>query len=188
MKKILQNPLTLFLERHLAAALTVAITTLILLPLQDFLSLQIIVLLYLLPVILSTTLFGLTPGLLSGFLAFLTFNYFFIKPYNTLQVHALQDLISLIIFLVVAIVMSQLIGQARQGIRLARSREWEATRMYELISALSGLQDIDSIAQSLASHILETFDCEFVEVSIPARPGESAHTIQLPEGTSQPVF
>ncbi len=187
MKKILKNPISLFLGRHLAAVSAIAITTLILLPFADFLSLQIIVLLYLLPVILSTTLFGLTPGLLSGFLAFLTFNYFFIKPYHTLQVHALQDLISLIIFLVVAIVMSQLIGQARQGIRLARSREWEATRMYELISALSGLQDVDSIVQTLAGHILGTFPCEFVEVSIPARSGEAARTIRLPEGASRPA-
>jgi two-component system sensor histidine kinase KdpD len=87
---------------------------------------------------------------------------------------------------VVAIVMSQLIGQAREGARLARSREWEATHMYELISALSGLQDIDSIIQTLAGHILETFPCEFVEVAIPARPGESARTIQLPPGASRP--
>jgi hypothetical protein len=36
--------------------------------------------------------------------------------------------------------------------RLARSREWEATRMYELLSALSGLQDADQIAQALAHH------------------------------------
>jgi len=186
MKTEAYSPLILFLGRHLGALLAITLTTLVLLPFAGFLSLQIIVLLYLLPVILSTTLFGLTPGLLSGFLAFLTFNYFFIQPYHTLRVHALQDVISLIVFLVVAVVMSQFIGQARAGLRLARNREWEATRMYELISALSGLQDIESVVQTLATHILETFPCDLVEVYIPARPGESTRLFQFPLAKEHP--
>lgn len=174
------------LSRFLAALLCIALLKLILQPFQSFLEIQIIALLYLLPVMLSTVLWGLIPGVLAGFAAFLVFNYFYIQPFNTLLVHQIQDLITLVIFLFVAVVLSQLIGQAREGIRLARSREWEATRMYELISALSGLQDLQSITRELASHTLETFDFDRIELSIPARIGEGALITTIPqESTSQ---
>lgn len=184
---MLRSKPALFLLSHLAALATVAVTTLLLRPFSHLLSIQIIVLLYLLPVIISTVLWGLTPGLLAGFAAFLSFNFFFLQPLYTLQVHALQDLITLIIFLVVVVIMSQLIGQAREGIRLARSREREATRMYELISALSGLQDARSIAGTLAEHALETFHCTRVEVLVdPQKFGELPPTV-LPVGSAAPI-
>lgn len=154
------------LTRHIAALLVIGFTTLILKPIEPYFEIQLITLLYLLPVILSTVFWGLTPGILSAFFAFLAFNYFFIQPYYTLQVHKTQDLITLIIFLVVSVVMSQLIGQARQGVRMARNREWEATRMYELISTLANLQDPLGIAQALANHTKDTFHLLFVKVSI----------------------
>jgi two-component system sensor histidine kinase KdpD len=166
MKNFFKHHFFPLLVRHLAALLCIVLTTFLLKLLEPFLEIQLIALLFLLPVMISTVLWGLTPGVLAGFLAFLAFNYYFIPPYYTLQVHKNQDLITLIIFLIVAVVMSQLIGRAREGVRLARSRESEATRMYELISALASLQDTASIAQALADHTLETFDYELVEVLI----------------------
>lgn len=161
-----QQQIKAFVYRHLAAFAMVALVSLLIWPVQTFFSLQIIVLIYLLSVMVSTVFWGLTPGVLAAFFAFLAFNYFYIRPYHTLQVHATQDLITLIVFLIVAVVMSNLIGQAREGTRIARVREWEATHMYELISALSGLQTTQNIAQVLASHVLETFRCTHVEVII----------------------
>jgi two-component system sensor histidine kinase KdpD len=166
MNKLLQNQVIKIVAGHLAAVMSIVLTTVLLRSFHPFLEIQIIVLIFLLPVILSTVLWGLTPGILAGVLAFLAFNYYFLEPYYTLQVHASQDLITLIIFLIVAIVMSQLIGQAKEAVRLARSREWEATCMYELISAFASLQDTQSIALALADHLLDTFHFTHVEVLI----------------------
>ncbi|HET8707857.1 MAG TPA: DUF4118 domain-containing protein, partial [Pseudomonadales bacterium] len=173
----MKYPFVQFLLRHLGAFLVIALTTLLLQPFQSLLEIQIIALIYLLPVMVSTVLWGLSPGVLAGFLAFLAFNYFYIPPYYTFAVHATQDLITLLIFLVVTVVMSQLIGQAREGVQLARSREWEATRMYELISSLAGLQDTQKIADALAAHTLETFHCERVEVFVDKRKEEDSLTV-----------
>jgi two-component system sensor histidine kinase KdpD len=178
--KFVKNQIAPLLFRHLAALICIAATTLILKPFEPSLEIQIIALIYLLPVMGSTVLWGLTPGVLAGFSAFLAFNYFFIQPYYTLQVHKTQDVITLIIFLIVAVVTSQLIGQAREGVRLARSREWEATRMYELISAFAGLQDTASIAQALASHTLVTFHFQAVEVVIDDGKGNPPLTACAP--------
>jgi two-component system sensor histidine kinase KdpD len=171
----------LFIYRHLAAVGIILAATFAIQPVQPFLALQIIVLIYLLPIMISTVLWGLTPGILASLLAFLAFNYYFIEPYHTLQVHSTQDLITLIIFLIVAVVMSQLIGQAREGVRMARSREWEATRMYELISGLAGLQDSKSIAEVLAAHTFETFGCVRVEAVIKADKNRGELIVVHPE-------
>lgn len=162
-------PMTTSMGRHLlqhVAALGVVIAaTLVLVALRKWLAVQNIALIYLLPVMISTVLWGLTPGLLAGFSAFLAFNYYFLLPYHTFRVHETQDLITMFMFLIVAVVVSQLIGQAREGTRLARLREWEATRMYELISALAGLGETSSVAAALARHTLLTFDCEQVDIT-----------------------
>ncbi|HPH94860.1 MAG TPA: DUF4118 domain-containing protein [Anaerolineaceae bacterium] len=183
MPRFLKEKLFPLLYRHTAAIFCVAATTFALKLLEPNLEIQLIALLFLLPVMVSTVLWGLTPGIVAGLLTFLAFNFYFIQPYYTLQVHKTQDLISLTVFLIVAVVMSQLIGRAREGERVARQREWEATCMYELISALSSLQDAASVVQTLASHTLETFNMDHVRVKITHGKGQSALLVDAPAGT-----
>lgn len=146
------------------SAAIIGVVTLILKSFASGLQVQLIALLYLLPVLVCTLFWGLTSGILAGLLSFLAFNFYFIPPYLTLAVHQSQDVITLIVFLIVAVVVSQLIGQARQAERLAKKREWEATRMYELISALAGLADTQNIIQTLAQKMIDTFDFDQVEI------------------------
>lgn len=146
------------------SAVIIGLVTLVLKSFASGLQVQLIALLYLLPVLVCTLFWGLTSGILAGLLSFLAFNFYFIPPYLTLAVHQSQDVITLIVFLIVAVVVSQLIGQARQAERLAKKREWEATRMYELISALAGLADTQSIIQTLAQKIIDTFGFDQVEI------------------------
>lgn len=174
----LQKQVADILLRHLAAVASVAAAKLILNPLEPYLKVQIIALLFLIPVIVSTVLWGLTPGLLAGIGAFLVFNYYYLPPFNTFSVHSTVDLITLLVFLVISLVMSQLIGRAREAVKVARSREWEATRMYELISAIASLQDTAEIARELADQTLETFHARRVDVS--TREGDSLLTVTDP--------
>jgi K+-sensing histidine kinase KdpD len=167
---LLRKQVLPFLLRVLAAIASLAATKLILTPFDPFLKVQIIALIFLVPVILSTVLWGLAPGILASIGAFLVFNYYYIPPYNTFRVHSTLDLITLFVFLVVSLVMSQLIGRAREAVKTARSREWEATRMYELISAFASLQDSEAIARELAEQTSETFHCQRVEVAIREKP------------------
>ena len=149
---------------YISTILIIVLVTLLLRWMKDYLAIQVIVMIYLLPVLGCTVLWGVTSGLLAGLLSFVAFNYFFIQPYFTLQIRHTQDLITLIIFLVVAVVLSQFIAQARDAARLAIKREREATRMYELISALAGLTDVESVIHSLADILIETFHFDHVEI------------------------
>jgi two-component system, OmpR family, sensor histidine kinase KdpD len=169
--------------RYLGALLITGLITLLLFSVRDFLNPQVIALIYLLPVIMTNFIWGLFPGILASFCAFLAFNFFFIPPYYTFSVLHTQDLITLIIFLIVSVAINQLIGQARQGMEIARNREWEATRMYELTSALSGLKSDQEIAQTLGQTVCESFICLMVEVGVDSRPGNPSYSIIIPEGS-----
>lgn len=151
---------------YLLAVLVMSAATTLLFVLRDAISPAIVALLYLLPVGLSTFLWGLGPGILAAFAAFLAFNYFFIPPYYTFFVHQTQDLLALLVFLGVAVVISQLVGRMRALLAAATDREREAVRLAELSTQLAGLNDEESIAQALAVRTLEAFQADQVDVFV----------------------
>ncbi len=146
-----------------------------------------IVLLYLLLVVLSTVLRGLGPGLFVAVCAFLAFNFFFIPPYYTFAVHESSDVIALVVFFIVAVVISQLLGRAQAGAAAATAREQEATRLYELSTALAGLQDEQAIAHTLAAQVLDAFRATHVEVGVMALPHAVDYEHDLPRDAPRPA-
>ena len=131
----------------------IALVTGILFTLREALDTTLVALLYLIPLGLITAYLGLGPGITSALTTFLTFNYFFIKPYYTFSVHRPTDVVILVIFLIVAIVISQLVGRMQVSLAAANAREREATRLYELSTALAGLHNDHAIAQILAKQV-----------------------------------
>src|SRR5512138_3196139 len=133
----------------LSIGILLAVTAVFVL-LRDRLDTTLVALLYLIPLGVITARWGLAPGITSAVITFFIFNYFFIPPYYTLAVHRPADVVILVIFLVVAIVISQLVGQAQEGLAAATAREREATQLYELSTALAGLPNEHAIVEILA--------------------------------------
>jgi len=171
----------------------IALVTAILFSLRNALDTTLIALLYLLPLGIITAFWGLGPGITSALIAFLTFNYFFIPPYYTFIVHRPTDVVILVVFLIVAVVISQLVGRMQAGLAAATAREREATQLYELSTALAGLHNETAIAEILAKQIQAVAQGELVELHIagvqpfhlclpetntPARPPELTVPIQ----------
>lgn len=84
-----------------------------------------VALLYLLPVGLAASTWGLGAGIIAATAAFLAFNYFFIQPLYTLTVHSPGDILILIVFLVVAVVLSQFVGRAHLAAAESRAKYLE---------------------------------------------------------------
>jgi two-component system, OmpR family, sensor histidine kinase KdpD len=171
--------------RFIFTILVVAAFTLVLWVFRAYLSIQVIALLFMMPVLLSTRLWGLVPGILSALLSFLSFNYFFTVPYFTLMVHQTQDFLALIVFLIISVVVSQLLGQDQESLAAATAREREATRLYELSIALAGLMNDQDILQILAEKICETFYAEKVAVDL--HDGLEANTFGCPAEQASPA-
>jgi two-component system sensor histidine kinase KdpD len=168
-----------FRARFLLAIVCVAATTVVLVAVRPYLGPALVPLLYLLPVGLSAGLWGPTAGIVAAFTAFMAFNYFFIEPIFTFSVHQTSDLTVLLIFFAVAIVIS--LGMAQSGLAAAKGREREATRLYELSTALAGLHDEDEVAQIVARLAFQEFQSEAVEVRVEAVEGEKAVVARRPE-------
>lgn len=166
------------LWQYLFALGMIASITAVFLTLRDILGITVIALLYLLPLGIITAFWGLGPGITSAFLSFLTLNYFFIKPYYTLAAHRPTDVVILAIFLVVAVVISQLVGRMQAGLAAATAREREATQLYELSTILTGLHDDRAIVQVLAKQVQIVSQGEYVELSI---TGTQAFVFHLPD-------
>jgi len=89
-------------------AASLLVITVALYALRPYLSLATVVLVYLLVVFLVATRQGRGPSLFASVLAVLLANYFFTVPYHTLAVSSPQDVISLLVFLIVAEATSRL--------------------------------------------------------------------------------
>ena len=155
-----------------------AFVTGVLFILRDILDTTIIALIYLIPLGIITARWGLATGITSAVITFFLFNYFFIPPYYTLSVHRPIDVVILIIFLIVAVVISQLVARAQAGLAAATAREREATQLYELSIALAGLPDDYAIGQILVKQIRTVANGEYVELRI---HGSRPFNIRLPD-------
>ncbi len=183
MRRLRLAPPPSLAQYALAVSSTVTATA-VLLILRDSLSTPIVALLYLLPVVFSTATWGFGPGVAAALCAFLSFNFFFIPPYYTFAVHQAHDVLALVVFLIVAVVISRLLGRARAGVTAATAREQETASLYELSMALAGLQDEQAIARTIAEHVLETFQAGHVELLI---TGKADHfRVSLPEPSAPP--
>ena len=165
-------------SRYVFAFLFIAAVTMIFFILRDVLDTTLIALLYLIPLGMITAFWGLGPGITGALITFLTLNYFFIQPYYTFTVHQPTDIGILVVFLIVAVVISQLVGRVQAGLAAATAREREATQLYELSIALAGLPDDHAIAQILAKQVHAVAEGEYAELNI---TGTRSFAIRLPE-------
>ena len=163
------------------ALLPVSLMAAALFLLRESLNTSTVALLFLIPVMISTSLWGLFPGVFSAFAAFLAYNYFFLQPYYTFIVHESQDIIALLIFLAVAVFNSQLVGRARSGMAAAVAREMETTSLYELSTDLAGAGSLAEIASVLARKTAGTVSVSHLEVSIGSIYGEPPFRLSVPE-------
>ena len=158
---------------------TTAVLTFLLLFVRDNVETATVALLYLFPVGISAAIWGFWPGIITALISFFSLNYFFLPPYGTLTVHQSQDILALVVFMVLATSISQLIGRMTDNLNTAHTRENETTRLYELSLILANQHRELDIINSLAQHILKTFQVDQVEILAET---ESSNTlVRLPE-------
>jgi two-component system sensor histidine kinase KdpD len=139
-----------------------------------------IALIFLLPVGLSATLWGLVPGILAALTSFLVFNYFFIPPIGSFIVHNSEDLVILAAFLVVTVVISQLVGRVKYNLSAATAREYETMQLYEFSALLASSQNEQTIARVLLEKVDQTLNSDRTEILIET----SSEPLLLSKGVS----
>ncbi|WAC29417.1 sensor histidine kinase [Ancylobacter sp. SL191] len=133
---------------YVTATLGVAAATVLGLFLTRFVTLPNVSMLYLLAVLLPALLHGVWPAILASGLSFLAYNFFFIDPVDTFTVARPHELLALLIFLIVAIIISAIAGRAREQARLAARRMRATRRLYDFTRKLSALPDEAKVAEA----------------------------------------
>jgi two-component system, OmpR family, sensor histidine kinase KdpD len=173
--------------RYLLALLTVGVLSYVLVPLRPYIDTAAVALLFLLPVGLVTARLGQGPGIAAAIFAFLAFNFLFVPPYYTLRVLHADNVVALVVFLIVAVVTNQLVGRTRRSLEIATQREREATRLYELSAALTGLTDPQAIAQIVAGQVQVTCQPTSLELQLRVDPAGRVMRVALPAGGESPT-
>ncbi len=104
---------------------------------------------YLLVVLALAGTRGLYAAIFASLLALLAFDFFFFPPPETFVVVKFEDLLTLCVFLVTAIMTSQLASALRRRAEQASSRERELRLLYEQAQELAALQERQRLAREL---------------------------------------
>lgn len=104
---------------------------------------------YLLVIVALASTRGLYAASLGSLLAVLAFDYFLVPPLYTFVVFKVEDLLTLCVFLVTAVMTSQLALVLRRSAEEAKSRERELRLLYEQAQELAALQERQHLAREL---------------------------------------
>jgi two-component system sensor histidine kinase KdpD len=117
-------------------------------------------------VVLTAVLGGLGPSVAAAFASVLVYDFFFVDPRYTLTVTKPQDILSLLCFLLVAVLTSQLMARIRGQAEMARLREARTAALYAFTRAIAGTEQLDDLARIVVEHVADVVH-EPVALSLP---------------------
>jgi len=120
---------------------------------RPFVELTIITLLYVTAVLGTAAAFGLIPSLLAALISVLALDFFFLQPLYSLSVARPQDVLSLLFFLIVAVVTSGLASRLREQMLLARNRAKTTADLYAFSRKLAGIVTLDDLLATTADQV-----------------------------------
>jgi two-component system sensor histidine kinase KdpD len=135
------------------ALIMVAITTAIALFLRHYVGILRGAVLYLVPVMIAGYQLGVIPALVTAVAGVILSGYFYFAPLYSFRVASPQELLNLLLFMVVAVVVSQLSSKAKRHILLARKREREMGDLYAFSRRLAAAPSADEIFVAIQDHL-----------------------------------
>lgn len=121
-------------------------------------------LLYLVPVMAAASLYGIGPGTLAAVSSALAFNFFFTEPVRTFVIHSPADIVTFLLLLAVALVVSRLAARMREQADRATSNAARNATIAGLAGRLLSCVDEKQIGVITCGELARLFDCNAVLV------------------------
>ena len=141
--------------------------------------------LYLFAIVPIAIFFGLGLAVVVSVASMLTFNFLFLPPLYTFTLADSQNWVALAIYLVTAIVVSELTARARRRAREAEQREREEALLAELATTFLEGRDIDDELDGIALRVRDVLGVESARIELgPQRDpprGESPYELRAGE-------
>jgi two-component system sensor histidine kinase KdpD len=113
--------------------------------------------LFLTAVLFSAVVGGLGPSIFASVVGVLVYDFFFVDPRLTLTVTKPRDILSLVVFLGVAALTSELTSRVRNQAEAARRREARTAALYAFGREIGAAATIDDVARVVVEHVGRLF-------------------------------
>jgi K+-sensing histidine kinase KdpD len=153
---------------YAVAAIGLAVLTAALIAVRDSISLDSVLLLYLLAVVVVAVVGGMRPALAAAVSSFLLANWFLTKPYHTFDVENRNSVIALVVFVLVAATVSVVVDVSSQRLLSATRSQMEA----DLLARFAKQPVIDTSPASTLQLIRASFGMNAVAL-VDDRNGEA---------------
>jgi two-component system sensor histidine kinase KdpD len=108
---------------------------------------------YIIPVLVAASRWGIVSSLFGAVLGMLASAFFFFPPLYSLQVRDPQEVINLLLFIFVAVVVSQLASRLKRQLEIARQREIDMRDLYAFSRRLAVAFDVSDIQSAIEDHL-----------------------------------
>jgi len=172
------------LAHYIWGAVTVALLTGILLPLNRHFEMADVVMVYMLGILVVASRFGRWPSLASAVLSVLALDFFFTPPRFSFAAGNLRHLATYVVMLLVGLVIGNLTERIRAQARLARNRESRIRALFRLSAELTRSSGSAAMAESAIRNVATQFQSR-VSIFLPGAGGRLAPLSQAKD--KQPV-
>ena len=137
----------------LIATLLVAVMTVVLFVLRHYFGILRGAVLFLVPVMIAGYRLGVIPALLAAVAGVVISGYLYFAPLYSFKVASPQEVLNLILFMVVAVVVSHLSSQAKRHTLIAQKREQEMSDLYAFSRRLAAAPSAAEIFVAIQNHL-----------------------------------
>jgi K+-sensing histidine kinase KdpD len=141
---------------YLWSLLCVAVVTALLMLFEQTIAANLVPITYLIPVIIAATRWGIWPATLASIASTATADFFFIPPIFSFQVDDPREVIDLLLFLVVALVSSNLASRLRQETENLRQREGDIQHLYDFSRRLAACFTVSDLISAIENYLSRT--------------------------------
>lgn len=138
-----------------------------------------VALVYLIPVLASASLYGMRTGVVTGIVSALAYNFFFLPPIYTFTIQDPENVLTVAVFIVVAIVTSQLASRVRVQANLAERSSGQNAALASFARMLASLSSRQELGQTLCGEVAGQFDVDAV-LMLPNENGKLELTSAVP--------
>jgi two-component system sensor histidine kinase KdpD len=108
---------------------------------------------YLIPVVIAATRWGIVQAIVAAICGVLASAFFFFPPLYSFRIVDPQEVINLILFIFVAVVVSQLATRLKRQLEMARQREIDLRDLYAFSRRLAVAFDVSDIHAAIEDHL-----------------------------------
>ncbi|HET6942950.1 MAG TPA: sensor histidine kinase KdpD [Sphingomicrobium sp.] len=165
----------------------VALFTAVAVGVHSFGGLTNVALVYLVPVLAAASLYGLRTGVFTGILSALAYNFFFLEPVYTFTIQDPENVLTVFVFIIVAIVTSQFAARVRVQANLAERSSGQNAALASFARTLSRVATTHELGQTLCGEVSRQFDVNALFLLPSEQSGLELASAVPPDATRGPI-